>query len=167
MEGIKFTNLERVLNDFADEVIAKARENLDANGSNATHQLSDNMEKEVKIEDDRMQVFIALEDYWKYLEFGTGPAHMAEVIGVDPQAEPRAQYWPRIGPLKEWVANKPGVPKEDSFAYAVRGKIHKEGAKPHPFLNPAIEYVLPRYEQLFTEAIEQDVQDYLTNSLNL
>lgn len=167
MDDIKFNNLERVLNEFADEVIMKARENLDANGSNATHQLYDNLDKEVKIDDDRMQVFLVLEDYWKYPEFGTGPAHMAEVIGVTPQAEPRAQYWPRIEPLKEWVANKPGVPKEDSFAYAVQGKIHASGATAHPFLNPAIEYVLPRYEDLFAQAIEQDVEDYLTNNLNL
>lgn len=166
MDDIKFNNLERVLNEFADEVIMKARENLDANGSNATHQLYDNLDKEVKIDDDRMQVFLALEDYWKYLEFGTGPAHMAEVIGETPQAEPRAQYWPRIEPLKEWVANKPGVPKEDSFAYAVQGKIHKEGIEPKPFLEPAIEYVLPRYEDLINQAIEDDVDEWVNGVLD-
>lgn len=167
MADIEWNNLTRVLNEFADEVIMKARENLDENNSNATHQLYDTMDKEVIVDEDRFQVFIALEDYWTFLEYGTGPSHLREEIGGPLTPDPRQQYWPKIGPLKEWVQNKPGVPKEDGFAYAVREKIHKEGATPHPFLTPAIEYVLPRYEELIGQAVEQDVNDFLENNMGL
>lgn len=178
MEDIKWTHLEQVLNEFADEVIAKARENLDNNGSNATGQLSlsmdENADQRVKIEDGRFQVFLALADYWKYVEYGTGPSHVTEGVdefnvlhlGVQHGKEPRAQYWAPIGVIKEWVANKPGVPKDDAFAYAVQGKIHNEGVEPKPFLEPAIEFVLPRYEELIDQAIQDDVQEYIEGVLN-
>lgn len=178
MEDIKWTRLEQVLNEFADEVIMKARENLAANNTNATGQLSQSLDdykdQRVKIEEDRFQVFIALEDYWKYIEYGTGPAHVAEGVdefnvvhmGVQHSGEPRAQYWPPISAIREWVSNKPGVPKEDAFAYAVQGKIHRDGIEPKPFLEPAIEYVLPRYEDLINQAIEDDVDEWVNGVLN-
>lgn len=173
MDDIKWTNLRKVLEEFADEVIRKARENLANNGTNASGELSRNMDKEIRIEDDRFQVFLALEDYWKYIEYGTGPSHVKEgvdefgVVHLDVQhgLERRQQYWPKISAIKEWVSVKPGVPKDDSFAYAVKGKIHNEGIKPNPFLEPAIEYVLPRFEERITEAIEMDVQDYIEGSV--
>lgn len=179
MDDIKWINLERVLNEFADEVVAKARENLADNNGNATGQLSQSMDndrdKRVKIEDDRYQVFIALEDYWTFSEYGTGPSHVTEGVdefnvlhmGVQHTGEPRAQYWPPIDAIRNWVQNKPGVPKEDAFAYAVQGKIHKEGIKPKPFLEPAIEFVLPRYEELINQAIEEDVENWIKEAINI
>jgi len=178
MEDIKWTRLEQVLNAFADEVIAKAKENLANNNTNATGQLSQSLDdykdQRVNIEEDRFQVFIALEDYWKYIEYGTGPSHVTEGVddfnvvhlGVQHGGEPRAQYWPPIDAIRNWASNKPGVPKDDAFAYAVQGKIHKEGIKPKPFLEPAIEFVLPRYEDLISQAIEDDVDEWVNGVLD-
>lgn len=178
MKDIKWTRLEQVLNAFADEVIAKAKENLANNNTNATGQLSQSLDdykdQRVKIEEDRFQVFIALEDYWKYIEYGTGPSHVKEGVddfnvvhlGVQHSGEPTAQYWPPIDAIRNWVSNKPGVPKDDAFAYAVQGKIHRDGIEPKPFLEPAIEFVLPRYEDLITQAIEDDVDEWVNGVLD-
>lgn len=178
MEDIKWTRLEQVLNAFADEVIAKAKENLANNNTNATGQLSQSLDdykdQRVKIEEDRFQVFIALEDYWKYIEYGTGPSHVKEGVddfnvvhlGVQHSGEPTAQYCPPIDAIRTWMTNKPGVPKDDAFAYAVQGKIHKEGIEPKPFLEPAIEFVLPRYEDLISQAIEDDVDEWVNGVLD-
>ena len=157
---IKWNNLERVLNELGEAVIAKAREKLDANNSNATHNLYDTLEKVVKLpgDDGSISVSISLADYWAYLEYGTGQQHIPDA---------RSPYWPKIEPLKEWVANKPGVPKEESFAYAVRGAIrygtatHPPGTQPHPFFWPAVEEVLPLFEERIDKAIEQDVADFI------
>lgn len=176
MEDIKWENLERVLNEFADAVVQKARENLERNGTNATGALSqsldDHRDERVKIEEDRYQVFIALEDYWRYIEYGTGPAHVKEGVdefnvlhlGVQHTGEPRAQYWPPIGVLRTW-ANVKGLGGDESFPYAVQGKIHKEGVEPKPFLEPAIEETLPRFEDAIREAIEADVEAYVKEAI--
>ena len=177
MEDIVWNNLERVLNDFADAVIQKARENLEKNGTNATGALSQSMDQNkderVKIEEDRYQVFIALEDYWKYIEYGTGPAHVKEGVdeynvvhlGVVHGGEPRAQYWPPIGVIRNWV-NVKGIGGDESTPYAVQGKIHRDGVEPKPFLEPAIEETLPRYEDAINEAIEADVEAYVLGTIN-
>lgn len=154
MEGleIRWANLERVLNEFADEVIQAARKNLDDNGTNATRQLYDTLEKIVEVGEDFYKVSVSLADYWRYVEEGTGPRHL-------PDARP--QYWPRIEPLKDWVQAKPGVPKDDAFAYAVRGKIHASGTTAQPFLKPAVDETLARFEMMIGEAIQEDVREYV------
>lgn len=154
---IKWTNLERILNEFADEVISGARQNLADNGTNATNNLSDTLEKIIDIGDDYYKVSISLADYWRYVEEGTGPQHL-------PDARPT--YWPKIEPLKEWVSAKPGVPKDDAFAYAVRGKIHASGTTAQPFFQPAVDDALARFEERIAEAIEQDVYDYIESLVN-
>ena len=171
MEDIKWTRLTEVLNEFADEVIEKAKENLDNNGSNASKNLYNTLgaEREIEITDDHFSVKIGIEDYAWYLEYGTGPSHVKEGVddfnvvhlGVQHSGEPRAQYWPPIDAIRNWVSNKPGMPKDDAFAYAVQGKIHRDGIEPKPFLEPAIEFVLPRYEDLINQAIEEDVSNFI------
>ena len=164
---IKWLHLEQVLNELADAVIQKARENLDANNSNATHNLYDTMEAIIQMPSDEnnnyFTVSISLADYWRYLEEGTGPQHIPDA---------RAEYWPRIQPLKDWVSVKPGVPKDDAFAYAVRGAIrfgtssHPPGTKPHPFFQPAVDAVLPLYEPLIELAIQDDINDFIEDTVN-
>lgn len=149
---IRWTNLERVLHEFADEVIKSARKNLDDNNTNATHQLYDTLEKIVEVGEDFYKVSISLADYWRYIEEGTGPQHLPDA---------RHQYWPKIEPLKDWVQNKPGVPKDDAFAYAVRGKIHASGTTAQPFLKPAVDETLARFEIMIEEAMQQDIYDYI------
>lgn len=174
--NIEWTHLRETLYSFAEDVISKARENLADNGSNATYNLSNTLGEDIviDIDDDHFSVKISIADYAWYIEYGTGPSHVKEGVddfnvvhlGVQHSGEPTAQYWPPIDAIRNWVSNKPGVPKDDAFAYAVQGKIHKEGIKPKPFLEPAIEFVLPRYEDLITQAIEDDVDEWVNGVLD-
>lgn len=163
---IKWIHLEQVLNEFASAVIQRARENLDANNSNATHNLYDTMEAIIEIPSDENDnyytVSISLADYWIFLESGTGPQHIPDAGDA---------YWPKIEPLKNWVSIKPGVPKDPAFAYAVRGAIrfgtkdHPPGTKPHPFFKKAVDEVLAFYDPLIDKAIEDDIYDFIDETV--
>lgn len=163
---IKWLRLEQVLDEFADAVIQRAREYLDQNNSNATHNLYDTMEAIVQVPSDENDnyytVSISLADYWRYVEEGTGPQHIPDA---------RSEYWPKIQPLKDWVTVKPGVPKDPSFAYAVRGAIrfgtatHPPGTKPHPFFRPAVDEILPQYEGAIEQAIEEDIYAFIDEAV--
>lgn len=161
---IRWTHLEQVLNDLGNAVIAKARENLDANDSNCTHNLYDTMDKIVNLPDDngRFVLSISLAEYWEFLEFGTGEQHVPDARGA---------YWPKIEPIKNWVMNKPGVPHVESFAFAVRGAIrygtaeHPPGTKPHPFFWSAVNEVVPQYEPLIDQAIADDIDSWLEEAV--
>lgn len=158
MQGlnIKWISLTKVLEEIGDYFIQQARDNLQENGSIASGDLFNSFEKIVEIEDDFYSVKISLEDYWQYVEEGTGPAHKPDA---------RDQYWPKIGPIKEWVSIKPGVPKDPEFAYAVRGKIHKEGTEPHPFFKPAKQEAIEHFENAINMAIEEDVDRYISEQV--
>lgn len=149
---IVWRHLNETLNRFADRFIQLARQNLDTNNSNASNTLYNTMEKIIDIGEDHFTVSISLEDYWKFVEEGTGPGH---------QPDARAQYWPKIEPLKEWVSIKPGVPKDTSFPYVVRWKIHEEGIDPKPFFHPAQEQAIREFETEIDEAIEADVLAFI------
>lgn len=150
---IKWTNLLRVLNEFADEVISQARHNLDSNNSNASHQLYDTMEKVVEIGDERMSVSVSLEDYWYYLENGRGP-------GKYPPPE-AIRNWIEVKPISATPDINGRTPSVDQLTFLISRKIAREGTQPHPFLQPAVDLVLPKYEALISEAMEEDISEFI------
>lgn len=150
---IKWNNLEAVLNEFADEVIGRARQNLDANGTNASHELYDSLEKIVEIGDDSFKVSISLADYWTYVEHGRGPGK-----------------YPPPGVIENWITVKPVTPRTGvdgktpsvkQLAFLISRKIAEEGTEAQPFLEPAVDDVLARFENAIAEAIEMDVAEYI------
>lgn len=158
--NIKWKHLEKTLNDFADYFIQAARDNLQGNNTNATYALYNSIQKyEQKywIGDDEFSVKISLEDYWRYVEEGTGPAHVPDA---------RAQYWPKIQPLIDWVQHKEGLPQVEGFAYAVRGKIHKEGTEPQPFFEPAKQDAIERFRLAIDLAIQEDIDVFILSKVD-
>ena len=152
---IKWTHLENTLNAFLERFIELAHENLDKNGTNASHGLYNSIKKfnkSIVIEDTHYTVSVELADYWKYVEYGTGPQHKPDA---------RAQYWPKVGPIKEWVNVKQGVPKDESFAYAVVGKIHLSGTTAQPFFEPAKEQAIMEFEDAIEKAIDEDISAFI------
>lgn len=154
---IKWDKLRETLNNFADYFIQSARNNLSDNNTNASFALYNSFEKIIEIGDDWFSVKISLEDYWRYVEEGTGPAHVPDA---------RAQYWPKIQPLIDWVQHKEGLPQVEGFAYAVRGKIHKEGTEPQPFFEPAKQDAIARFELAIDLAIAEDVDNYVLSKVD-
>lgn len=69
--------------------------------------------------------------YAGYIEFGTGPSHEPEV---------RAQYWPPLAPLEQWVNQKLGITGEEGrrVSFAIQRKLHEVGMEPQPFARPAV-----------------------------
>lgn len=148
---IKWTNLERVLNEFYNYFVQQAKDNLAGNGSIASNDLYNSLSevnKVIEIGDDYFSVKINMLDYWKYVEEGTSP------------------HYPPIKPLLDWVAVKQGVPKVEGFAYAVQNKIAKEGTEAKPFFEPAKEDAIKRFELSIDYAIDEDVNQFILDSVD-
>jgi len=80
-------------------------------------------------------------NYARYVEEGTKPG-----------------YWPKFGPLNDWVKRKLGI--SDSKAAArvtesIRWKINEFGTKPQPFVQPVIDSGFPqrRLNQLANKGV--------------
>ena len=153
MEDIKWTRLTEVLNEFADAFIENARNNLDANQSNASYNLYNSFEKVIEVGEDYFKVSISLADYWQYLENGRGPGK-----------------FPPVDKIKEWIEVKPvnptplsngKTPSVEQLSFLISRKIANEGTEGKPFFEPAKEQTIREFEDKINQAIEEDVSNFI------
>lgn len=150
---IKWTNLEMVLNEFADAFISTARANLEANNTNASRTLSDSMEKLIEIGEDWYSVKISLEDYWTYVENGRGPGKFPP--------PPAIKNWIQVKPVNPYPLANGKTPSVEQLAFLIGRKISREGTEGQPFFEPAKEETIRLWEDRIDEAISQDVQEFI------
>lgn len=153
MEDIKWTRLTEVLNEFADAFIQNARNNLEANQSNASYNLYNSFEKVIEVGEDYFKVSISLADYWQYLENGRGPGK-----------------FPPVDKIKEWIEVKPvnptplsngKTPSVEQLSFLIGRKIANEGTEGKPFFEPAKEQTIREFEDKINQAIEEDVSNFI------
>ena len=153
MEDIKWTRLTEVLNEFADAFIQNARNNLEANQSNASYNLYNSFEKVIEVGEDYFKVSISLADYWQYLEKGRGPGK-----------------FPPVDKIKEWIEVKPvnptplsngKTPSVEQLSFLISRKIANEGTEGKPFFEPAKEQTIREFEDKINQAIEEDVSNFI------
>lgn len=153
MEDIKWTRLTEVLNEFADAFIQNARNNLEANQSNASYNLYNSFEKVIEVGEDYFKVSISLADYWQYLEGGRGPGK-----------------FPPVDKIKEWIEVKPvnptplsngKTPSVEQLSFLISRKIANEGTEGKPFFEPAKEQTIREFEDKINQAIEEDVSNFI------
>lgn len=150
---IKWTHLTEVLNQFADRFIELAKQNLENNGSNASHNLSNSIEKIVEIGEDHYSVKISLEDYWQFLENGRGPGKFPP--------PPAIRNWIEIKPVNPLPGANGKVPTVEQLTFLISRKIAQEGTSPQPFFEPAKEQAIREFSQAIDDAIARDVSDYI------
>ena len=153
MEDIKWTRLTEVLNEFADAFIQNARNNLEANQSNASYNLYNSFEKVIEVGEDYFKVSISLADYWQYVENGRGPGK-----------------FPPVDKIKEWIEVKPvnptplsngKTPSVEQLSFLISRKIANEGTEGKPFFEPAKEQTIREFEDKINQAIDEDVSNFI------
>lgn len=150
---IKWIRLTEVLNAFADTFIQIARDNLQANQSNASYNLYNSFEKIIEVGEDYFKVSVSLADYWHFLEEGRSPGK-----------------YPPPDAIRNWIEVKPVVPQADmngrtptveQLTFLISRKIAEEGTNPQPFFEPAKEETIRQFEDRISYAIEEDVSNYI------
>lgn len=158
MNDIKWDNLRKVLERYAEAWIKNAQQNLMKNDSNASGALQRSMVlDDIVIDDKQMRVTIELEDYWWYVEHGTSPNYGAK--------KPERKM-PPIKPIIEWIENKPVPPKVQGLtvkqrAFAIAKSIQKNGTKPRPFFEKAKKQTWQQFKDDIAEAVDMDIMIYI------
>lgn len=153
MIDLKWTNLERVLNEFADRFIELARGYLQSNNTNASGELSQSLEKIIEIGEDSYSVKISLADYWYYVEHGRGPGKFPP--------PPAIRNWIEVKPITPTPGIDGRTPTVEQLTFLIGRKIAQEGTEPQPFFEPAKEEAIRQFSNAIDDAIEQDVSDWL------
>lgn len=153
MEDIKWTRLTEVLNEFADAFIQNARNNLDANQSNASYNLYNSFEKVIEVGEDYFKVSISLADYWQYLEKGRGPGKFPPVDKI--------KEWIEVKPINPTPLSNGKTPSVEQLSFLISRKIANEGTEGKPFFEPAKEQTIREFEDKINEAVEEDVSNFI------
>lgn len=154
MDTLDLTTIKDITDSFVNELKAK----LESNGTNATGDLSKSIKGIVKFDGKYLTVSIRLNEYWRFVEYGTNP------------------HFPPVDAIKKWISVKPVLPRplasgklptENQLAYLIGRKISRFGTKPKPFLNNTKEEfdlvgkVYNATLELITKQLEQEINEEL------
>lgn len=149
----KWTNLEKVLEEYGRELRNKYQDSLINNDRIASGELLNSCEYIIQKDSYSISVSLQLAEYWKYVEWDTKP------------------HWPPVDKILEWVKIKPVLPQSGSdgklptpeqLTFLIGRKIAKEGTKGSNDLHQSIEELNNEYMQLIEEAITKDVDEAST-----
>ena len=152
----EFTNLKKALEDYMNEVSRIYKGKLTSDGHKATGKLIGSVKVEVSIGPTQYTGELRLEDYWKYIEYGTKP------------------HWPPPKSILKWINAKPILPRaingitpsKDQLAYLIGRKISKVGTKAGNELGDTIDEVNAKYRGIIEAAVEKDLSGELTLIFN-
>lgn len=134
---------------MGNEIINEYRLQLANNNSNCTGLLGNSLRTSTNFENGIYDLYLWLQDYWKYVEYGRKPG-----------------TFPNIDAIKRWIINKPvlptayngKIPTTDTLAYLIGRKIERDGTTPTNALGDAMKNLEEKFN-LLDEAITKDLKD--------
>ena len=152
MELIDLTELQQVLQDFAEDIRDRYRDVLAKNDHIASRKLVDSIKTQVEVGDNYYEVTMTLEDYWKYVEHDTKP------------------HFPPPDAILKWIQIKPVIPRPDAngriptqkqLAFLIGRKIAREGTTGTHDLEQTKEDILPWWMEQISKALGHDIENYI------
>lgn len=154
-EILGFWHLQEALEEIGKEVVKVYKEKLstpDASGFTriASGQLVNTMNFLVARDDREIWIELHLQDYWKYLEYGTKP------------------HWPPVDAIRDWIKIKPVLPRPDKngklpteqqLAYLIGRKISREGTQPYLDYNETLNTLNNWIDRKIEDAVSQDIEE--------
>lgn len=145
---IMFQRLASVLNDFGIAIAEAYKQNLTNSERNASHNLYNSIHSQVSVNGLTYDVELVMEDYWKYIEYGTRP-HFPPVDKI--------LEWVRVKPVLPTPMSNGKLPTEKQLAWMIARKIEREGTEGKPDLSDALDSLLDEWEMKIEEALDEDV----------
>lgn len=169
MDIINFTNLKKVLKDFATDYSAHYKELLVSKKINASMALSNSVEVVDIWENDNtgFKVIFKALDYWKDIEEGRKPG--TTIPKLPTQAE--IIKWIRVKPIVPYPNKLTGkLPTNKQLAYMIINKIDTKGIIAKPIYKNTFDNMINIYHDLIEEAIRKDIKKdikIIFNEINL
>ena len=158
-ELISFPHLQQALEAYGNALAERYKDNLQGSDRIATTNLFNSVRSIVTVGKDTFEVSLSLENYYQYIEEGTGLSH---------KPDPRSPYKVPYAPILQWVKVKNLImfpddngklPTPESFAWMVKKKIEKVGIKGKEDLQEAIDYTTQDWERVIEDALTDDISD--------
>ena len=145
---IKFDNLQRVLAEFGNALSERYKEKLTEDDRIASGRLISSVNSKVVVGNNEFIVELSLEDWWKYIEYGTRP-HMPPVNKI--------LEWVRVKRILPTPMSNGKLPTEKQLSWMIAKKIERVGTEGTPNLTDSIDEMVNEYELKIEEALDADV----------
>lgn len=140
-------NIQRVLEALGDQIIDVYRRKLFDGGTNATGLLGNSLSCIVKTENGIYDLYLSLQDYWKYVENGRQPGK-----------------FPPLDAIKQWIQAKPVIPDArtgklptlEQLTFLISRSIANNGIPAKNYLTDTIREF--QNDPQFYEAINKDIE---------
>lgn len=161
---IDLTNLRAVLEDYGRAVAEQYKANLKRDGRPASHQLERSIVTRVVTEGGDFVVKMDLEEYWKYIEYGTAGWFTGNT----------SRKFPPVDAILKWIEVKPVIPRPDakgripsprSLAFLIGRKIQQFGTKGRADLTEAKMDVTEQWRERIEAALQHDMYNYIRKVL--
>lgn len=156
-ELLNLDELRAVLAEYGEAVKREYIANLKRDGRPASGKLIDSITTRVVTGDKEWEVRMSLEDYWKYIEYGTRGWYTGNT----------SRKFPPVSKILEWIQVKPGfprpatLPEQKSLAYRIAYKIQRFGTKGRADLTEAKMNVTEQYRERIAAALGHDMVNYI------
>lgn len=145
---IEFKHLQSVLAEFGNELCTKYKDKLTQDNRIASGKLISSVNSKVVVNGNEFVVELSLEDWWKYIEYGTRP-HMPPVNKI--------LEWVKVKQILPTPMANGKLPTEQQLAWMIAKKIDRVGTEGTPNLTDSIDETLNEYEMKIEEAIDKDI----------
>lgn len=157
---MEFTHTKKVLQEYGERVMMSYQNQLDSNGKNASHKLSDSVKcPPVDVNGTIYEVSLQLADYWKWLEGGRPPTQN----GGDGELRRAILDWIKVKHIMPTPFNGK-LPTEPQLAYLISRKIHTLGYEGKGLLKKSMdanEEFLMNLELALLEDVEKSLEEVL------
>lgn len=154
---IDFANLQRVLEEYGNEVRNMYQDNLIRHDRIATGELLNTVESRVEVNGRIYSVVLSLQDYWRDVEEGTKP-HTPPVEDI--------LRWIQVKPVLPRPGANGRIPTQRQLAQMIVRKIARVGTEGSHDLEDAVNTVHASFAERIAEALDTDVSLYLSRVMS-
>ena len=160
-ELLNLDNLRAVLEEYGKAVAQQYIANLKRDGRPASGKLEKSITTHVEVEGQDFVVKMDLEDYWKYIEYGTKGWFTGNP----------SRKFPPLSAIEKWIEVKPGLPKpstipeKKSLAFLIGRKIRDFGTQGRADLTEAKMEVTEQWRERIEAALQHDMYNYIRKVL--
>ena len=161
---LTFENTLAVLAEYGEAVAAAYKDNLRRDGRPASHALEKSIKTHVTTDRGDFVVQMDLEDYWKYIEYGTKGWFTGNT----------SRKMPPVSTILKWIEIKPVIPRPDakgripspqSLAFLIARKIRNFGTKGRADLTEAKMTTEAAWRERLETALGHDLEHYIRKVL--
>jgi len=159
-------NTEEILNKFFKELIKQSRSNLTRQKKNASKDLYNSLDYNVKVNPNSIESDFTMEDYGDFIDKGVKGVESGKSLAGYRYTTKR----PPVREIKKWMKIKPVKARsrstgrfitQEQGAYLIANAIFKRGLTPTQFYSKPFERLYLKLPQELIEAYGDDLDDFL------